>query len=296
MYSALFPADITVAPEYLAAAVVLGWLIYRATGRTGGFWRWLAPAEFYRHPSLMLDLRLFLIGRALALSGVIGRLSATTLVATSIAALFATSPDGPTSLSPVVLALLLWIAGDFTLYWIHRVFHRSRLIWPLHAVHHSAEVMTPLTAYRQHPVGLLLASVGYAAIIGVFQGLLIGTLDPSATVTEIAGVNAFIVFGNFAMSNFHHSHIRISYGPVFGRLFISPAQHQIHHSTLPAHHDKNFGTFLAVWDWMFGTLYPPKPDEVVTFGLTGERDAPLRTHMLGPSFWSPLQRMWTRSG
>lgn len=295
IYAAVFPADVMIAPEYLAVAVVLAWGFYRLSGRRGGFWRWLVPPEVYGHASHRLDLELFLIGRVMTFSGVIGRLSATSAVAAIVAGLVG-SPGAASHLSPWLLALMLWVAGDFALYWIHRTFHGSRLIWPLHAVHHSAEVMTPITAYRQHPLGLLIASVGYAAVIGVFQGLLIGTFDPAATVAEIAGVNAFLVFANFAMSNFHHSHVWIDYGPVLGRIFVSPAMHQIHHSTRPEHFNRNYGTFLAVWDWVFGTLYLPRSGEVVTFGLTGAREAPLMTHRLGASVWSPLRRMLTRSG
>ena len=39
------------------------------------------------------------------------------------------------------------------------------------------------------------------------------------------------------------------------RFFISPAQHQLHHSIAEEHYDKNFGVSLAVWDWMFGSLH-----------------------------------------
>jgi len=34
---------------------------------------------------------------------------------------------------------------------------------------------------------------------------------------------------------------------------ISPAQHQVHHSVDAKHHHRNFGSALAIWDWMFGT-------------------------------------------
>ncbi|MCY1462340.1 hypothetical protein D9M71_801040 [compost metagenome] len=51
----------------------------------------------------------------------------------------------------------------------------------------------------------------------------------------------------------------------------SPAQHQIHHSDAPRHFNRNFGTNLSLWDWMFGTLYvtTSKPEDI-RFG-TGEQ-------------------------
>jgi sterol desaturase/sphingolipid hydroxylase (fatty acid hydroxylase superfamily) len=42
--------------------------------------------------------------------------------------------------------------------------------------------------------------------------------------------------------------------------------HQAHHSEDARHRDRNFGTALAVWDWMFGTLYLPQRGERFAFG------------------------------
>src|SRR5262249_62134477 len=53
-----------------------------------------------------------------------------------------------------------------------------------------------------------------------------------------------------------------------GLLFMSPEHHQLHHSTNPAHFNKNMGSCLALWDWMFGTLYVPgKEPEKLSFGV-----------------------------
>jgi sterol desaturase/sphingolipid hydroxylase (fatty acid hydroxylase superfamily) len=66
----------------------------------------------------------------------------------------------------------------------------------------------------------------------------------------------------------------ISFRGVLGRIFISPAHHQVHHSGNPEHFNKNFGSCLAVWDWMFGTLYvPQKQRERLTFGFADNPDA-----------------------
>ena len=47
----------------------------------------------------------------------------------------------------------------------------------------------------------------------------------------------------------------LSYGPRLEHLLISPAQHQIHHSTDEAHYNKNFGSCLAIWDYFGKSLY-----------------------------------------
>jgi sterol desaturase/sphingolipid hydroxylase (fatty acid hydroxylase superfamily) len=291
LHSILFGGGILVAPEYLLLCIPIAWIIYRRRRIATGFWGWLVPRSIWLHPSHILDLRLFIVFRVMVYFGVFTRVSATPLVAAAVAAWIAGTPTGPDSFSPVALAFVLWIAGDFVNYWQHRIYHQWRVIWPLHAVHHSAEVMTPFTAYRQHPLALILSTSVYSVVIGALQGVLIGTLDPHATLAEIAGINAFLVIANLALANFHHSHIWISYGPILERLLISPAQHQIHHSTLRAHHNRNYGTTLALWDWMFGTLYVIDGQEEVRFGLDGKDDAPLRTHRLSASFWSPLRRL-----
>eukprot|EP01013_Petalomonas_cantuscygni_P041499 TRINITY_DN74243_c0_g1_i1.p1 TRINITY_DN74243_c0_g1~~TRINITY_DN74243_c0_g1_i1.p1 ORF type:complete len:138 (-),score=33.97 TRINITY_DN74243_c0_g1_i1:54-467(-) len=130
-----------------------------------------------------------------------------------------------------------------------------------------------------------------SVVMGTALGVIAGTLAPDMTATEIAGVNAFTVIAILAMANFHHAHIWISFGPVLERILISPAQHQIHHSTNPAHFNRNFGGSLAIWDWMFGTLYVTGEDEKLRFGLDGKADAPLMTHRLGSIMVNPLRRM-----
>ncbi len=64
-----------------------------------------------------------------------------------------------------------------------------------------------------------------------------------------------------------HSHVWVYFGPIIGRVIVSPAQHQIHHSCLPQHLDKNFAEHWAFWDAIFGTLYLPQGRETLKLGL-----------------------------
>jgi hypothetical protein len=61
---------------------------------------------------------------------------------------------------------------------------------------------------------------------------------------------------------------------VIGRFIVSPAQHQIHHSCLPRHLDKNFAEHWAFWDALFGTLYLPVGHETLKLGLAGHTEQP----------------------
>jgi len=87
---------------------------------------------------------------------------------------------------------------------------------------------------------------------------------------------AAIVFYLFGY-NLRHSHIWLSYGPRWSRWFISPAQHQIHHSRKPEHIDRNMGFMFAVWDRLFGTLYVPVEEEELPLGLEGEPEGNFAT-------------------
>lgn len=53
-------------------------------------------------------------------------------------------------------SVIAWLAAillsDFLYYWYHRVFHRSRFFWTVHAVHHSSELFNFSTALRSSAI------------------------------------------------------------------------------------------------------------------------------------------------
>jgi sterol desaturase/sphingolipid hydroxylase (fatty acid hydroxylase superfamily) len=292
VYHTFFGGDVLVAPEYLLVWALLALAVYLWRRETVGFIGWLLPRAIWRHRSTRADLGLFAIGRLMALFGIVSRFVATPVVAATVAEALPASVLGSGALSPVVLALVFFVTTNFATYWAHRAHHTIGTLWPLHAVHHSAAVLTPFTAYRQHPLSILVTVSFQSVVVGTLLGVLVGVLDPEASFAKIAGANAFIVLANLTVSNFHHAHIWISFGPVLERIVMSPAQHQIHHSTDPAHFNRNYGNVLALWDWMFRTLYITGAQEQVRFGLDSEADAPLMTHRLWPILWTPLRRMF----
>lgn len=290
VWDAIFDTNITLSPQYLLTFILIGWAVYLARRETGGFLKWLFPRAIWGHKSTGADLWLFLIGRTMSLLGIVARFGGTPAIAVAVAGSIPVALQGGSDPSPITVALVFWVASEFGYYWAHRAYHTIGVIWPLHAVHHSAAVLTPLTTYRQHPLGILISAAFQSIVIGAILGIVFGTLVPEAGFAEVAQLNAFVVLGNLTIANFHHSHIWISFGPVIERVFISPAQHQVHHSTNPAHYNKNYGNFLAIWDWMFGTLYLTKKDEKVSFGLNEKAEAPLMTQRLFPLLWDPVRR------
>jgi len=182
----------------------------------------------------------------------------------------------------VVFTLVFALAADFGLYLHHVAFHQIPFLWEFHKVHHSAEVLTPLTDFRLHPLELVTNGMAKGILLGLAQGIFGYLMGSELNVIMLAGMNAVFFFYFLSGYMFRHSHLWISYGPVFSKVFISPAQHQIHHSSAQKHWDRSFGGTFAVWDWLFGTLYVPKSKEQLTFGIgtdTHEYRRPLQLYV-----------------
>lgn len=170
----------------------------------------------------------------------------------------------------IIFTILFAMAVDFGFYLHHLAFHKIPFLWEFHKIHHSAEVLSPLTDFRTHPVELLSYGIATGATLGFAQGLFTYWTSSQLDVVTIWGLNAVFFAYNLLGYALRHSHIWISYGPVLSKVFISPAQHQIHHSEARQHWDRNFGGAFALWDWMFGTLYVPKEKEDLKFGIGQE--------------------------
>jgi sterol desaturase/sphingolipid hydroxylase (fatty acid hydroxylase superfamily) len=169
----------------------------------------------------------------------------------------------------VTYTLSLWLLSDFTRFFLHYLAHKIPFLWAFHKVHHSATVMNPFTLYRQHPVEMFLFYIRGALVFAFVTGIFYYYFSYSLGIIEIIGVHIgrfiFLILG----SNLRHSHIPLSYGKFLEYIFISPLQHQIHHSNEPTDYHKNMGSHLAIWDWMFGTLKTASKDKrFFTFGLS----------------------------
>ncbi|MCE2027013.1 sterol desaturase family protein [Sessilibacter corallicola] len=181
---------------------------------------------------------------------------------------FGTAPqmDLPTPIVVGVFTLVFFIVGDFSRFLLHWLMHKIPVLWQCHKVHHSAEQLTPITLYRMHPVEMALyyfrSLTVFSGVVGVFLYLFAGKLSGFT----VLGVNVFVFLFNVLGANLRHSPVALSYGR-FERWFISPVQHQIHHSTDPRHFDKNFGSVLAVWDRMANSWFSGVGVKKLSVGL-----------------------------
>ena len=195
---------------------------------------------------------------------------------------------------PWVSLLIYLVVFDFVDYWIHRGQHHFEWWWKLHALHHSQQQMTMWTDNRNHLLDDVLRDiilVVVAQCIGVAPTQFIAIV----AITQLS-------------ESFQHANLRVWFGSIGERLWISPRFHRRHHSIGIGHETvqppkggklghpadarkvvlggHNFGVLLPWWDMLMGTAnfelrYDPTGirDQV-------EPDAHGRVRNYGKGFWS----------
>ena len=154
----------------------------------------------------------------------------------------------------ILFTVFFFIFDDFSRFYVHRLMHRVPFLWAFHQVHHSAETMTPFTIFRTHPVEGLIFLLRTSIVQGLVISVFIFLFGSKVDLVTVFGASVGVVIFHSLGSNLRHSHVKIRYPKIIERIFISPGQHQIHHSTEEKHFDKNFGVAFAIWDLMFGSL------------------------------------------
>ncbi len=148
------------------------------------------------------------------------------------------------------------VIGDVLGYWSHRIFHKTPLLWPFHAVHHSPEQVDWLSAARVHPLDTIVSRM-----VTVLPLFLLGYSH-----LTLGGYAIFLAVYPIYL----HANVSWDYGP-FRWLIASPAYHRWHHASDVEALDKNFSGLLPVVDIIFGTAYFPKGRHPVSYGLYREQ-------------------------
>lgn len=275
---------------YLLAAVAMALAVYAVQGRCDGdqanvtrrrrglrrFLGFAFPMQVLTHRSAVVDYLYFIVnkGTAVLLFGPLilseRLVGEATLV--SIESTFGLSKGlGWTAGlgTTIAFTLAMALAMDAAMFVTHYLQHKVPALWEFHKVHHSAAVLTPITVYRMHPVDLIVSASAVSLTTGVVHGIFTFLYGHSAVTFAILGLNAVVFVFYLLGNNLRHSHVWLAYPRVLSYLLISPAQHQIHHSSLPHHIDRNFGFIFAFWDWMAGSLYVPRGREALALGLSG---------------------------
>ena len=272
----------------LAAALMIAfaWLAYRRKRRNRRIaLRTLARAVFSRrvlfHRSTLADLAYCVISLA-TLGAILGSAVVSASWISDGVAAFLTSRLGPppqTHAPEVVLnaarTLALFLAYDLGFFIDHWLKHRIPALWELHKAHHSAEVLTPLVNFRVHPLDSLILANNLALFIGAIGGAAQYALGRKAVSFTLFDQNVLMLLYIYLTAQLQHTEIWIPFTGVWGRVFMSPAHHQLHHSADPAHFNCNLGASLAIWDWLVGTLrMPPIEAPRLAYGTSGHTHDP----------------------
>jgi sterol desaturase/sphingolipid hydroxylase (fatty acid hydroxylase superfamily) len=171
--------------------------------------------------------------------------------------------------------VLYLVVFDFVNYWYHRAQHHLNWGWALHSLHHSQRQMTMWTDNRNHLLDDVLRDLVFvvvAILIGVGSGQFI----------------ALVALSQLSES-FQHANLRLWFGRVGERLWVSPRFHRLHHSVGLGHESDgpstlggyNFGVLLPWWDMLFGTANFEQ-----RYDATGVRDQVEHQRDYGRGFWS----------
>ncbi|MEM9757069.1 MAG: sterol desaturase family protein, partial [Pseudomonadota bacterium] len=195
---------------YLVTSVIAAFAVYRAIrakgshatakdaeAARGSFLQFLFPRSVWSHPSAWLDLRYLIFHKTVSHFLLLG-------IGTSSVALGYYVVSGGQSLVDVVhqgnpATLGGWVVAfvfmfvaiallDFVAWALHYLQHRVPLLWQFHKVHHSAEVMHPISNFREHPIDNLT----YGFFIGLGYGMvyaatvrLLGMLPTAPTLLGV---------------------------------------------------------------------------------------------------------------
>ena len=175
----------------------------------------------------------------------------------------------------VVSLLIYLVVFDFVAYWTHRGQHQIGWWWKLHSLHHAQRQMTMWSDNRNHLLDDIMVDVIVvlvAQLIGVAPGQFI----------------AIVALAQLSES-FQHANIRLWFGRVGERLWVSPRFHRLHHSIGIGHETAgrgtlggyNFGVLLPWWDVLFGTANFEQ-----RYDPTGIRDQVEASRDYGRGFWA----------
>ena len=181
---------------------------------------------------------------------------------------------------PWIAFLIYLVVLDGVEYLIHRGQHRFRWWWALHSLHHSQRQMTMWSDNRNHLLDDLIHDaiiVVVAQLIGVAPGQFI----------------AIVAFTQLSES-LQHANLRLGFGALGERLWVSPRFHRVHHSigighesggpkTLGGH---NFGVLLPWWDMLLRTANFEDRYDATGIRDQVEPDERGRVRDYGRGFWA----------
>jgi sterol desaturase/sphingolipid hydroxylase (fatty acid hydroxylase superfamily) len=265
----------------VAIAIAIGFIMLKPRRRRRTRWRttWriMLSRRIWLHSSALLDFQYYVAG-VFAFSVLLGYVVLTGAGVSKAVSAGLTGWLGPHETPehlPIYLKALiilgLYMSFELAYWFDHFLSHKIPFLWEFHKVHHAAAVLTPFTNARVHPVDTLVYLNIQTIFVGSASGLIQYFAGDAFSLLSTAICGLLFAVYMALWGHLQHSQLWISFTGLAGRIILSPAHHQIHHSRDPVHFDKNFGAGLALFDWLFGTLHiPERHNEHLRFGTEGD--------------------------
>ncbi len=167
--------------------------------------------------------------------------------------------------------LLAFLLYDFTVFFIHFLGHKVRVLWCIHGVHHTAEEMNLTVVARGSIFDVFFTPFNFIwlPILG-FHPFMIFVIEPVARLyATLSHTNEKFV-----------GKLRWLEG-----LFITPSVHRVHHAKNHIYLDRNYGETLSIWDRLFKTFQTELDDEKIQYGIMHDK-------LNSESFWHVQFLMW----
>jgi len=208
-----------------------------------------APSRFLR-PHLLTDAAWYAVAAATSLvTAVAFRPQLQRLAIPGVAQRIGAAPTAVALVGAVALY-------DLVAFHVHRLIHRSDVLWTVHKVHHSTRRLDWLATTRTHMFEHLVRNLpAQAALFAV-----------GIPVPVIAA--AIAVYAVFALIGHSNLAVDLRWAEP---LFITPRLHRLHH--VPATTHNNFGTVFSLWDHLAGTLTVRDTAIDEPIGVPGELDS-----------------------
>ncbi|RBW56754.1 sterol desaturase family protein [Tenacibaculum sp. E3R01] len=155
----------------------------------------------------------------------------------------------------------VWIVGyllyDFTVFFIHFLGHKVRVLWCIHGVHHTAEDMNLTVVARGSIFDFVFTPFNFIwlPILG-FHPLMIFIIEPIARLYAT------------------YSHLSEKFmGKQYWleKIFITPSVHRVHHAKNHIYLDRNYGETFSIWDRIFRTFQTELKDEQILYGIMHDK-------------------------
>jgi sterol desaturase/sphingolipid hydroxylase (fatty acid hydroxylase superfamily) len=159
--------------------------------------------------------------------------------------------------SPYLEAVISFLVLDLYMYVWHRCMHIYSIGWRFHQVHHLEICMNTSTAYKFHPLEVVISAL------------------PKLILIWFLGIKpAYLLFYEIMLSVeliFHHSNWSIPWkvDKFISYLVVTPNYHRLHHSQSFPDSQSNYASFLTIWDKLFKSYVYPKYPKTIKLGLSG---------------------------